>query len=104
MTLRSSVVDTLSLWNSTAPSNNGDNDFLFVQFLLIDQFGGQALAHKQLDGKILQFVKEVFAYRVKDDGRRLASFENIVDKVTDQLSNKLMATNDSRRPSIRLSF
>lgn len=104
MTLRSSVVDTLSLWNSTDPWNNADNDFLFVQFLLIDVFGGQALAHKQLNDGKLQFVKEIFAYRVKDNERRLTSFQCIVDKVTDQLSNKLMASIDSRRSSVRSSF
>lgn len=112
MTLRASVVDTLSLWNSTDPSNNKDNDFLFVQFLLIEIFGGKSLALKQLDDEKLQFVNEVFAYRVKNDECRLADFQNLVDKVTDQLCNKMLSDNQDQVPqngngahsTIHLSF
>lgn len=94
MILRTAVVDTLSLWNSTEPCKNEDNDFLFLQFLLIDIFGGQTLALKHLDDTKMQFIEEIFAYRVKNDERRLASFQNLVDKVTDQLSHKLMESDN----------
>lgn len=94
MTLRASVVDTLSLWNSTDPLNKEDSDFLFVQFLSIEIFGGRTLALRQLDDQKLNFVKEIFAYRVKNDERRLTSFKGHVDKITEQLSNKLMAADN----------
>lgn len=106
MTLRASVVDTLSLWNSADPWKNQDNDFLFVHFLLIDIFGGKTLALKRLDDEKLAFVKEVFAYRVKNDEGRLASFESLRDQVADQFYNKLIAPDNDRlsQSSIRLSF
>lgn len=92
MTLHASVVDTLSMWNSTEPWKNEDNDFLFVQLLLVEIFGdGKTLALRQLDDHKLGFVKEVFTYRIKNDERRLASFEDLVKKVTEQFSNKMMA-------------
>lgn len=91
--MRDSVVDTLSLWNSSDAFNGKDHDFMFIQFLLIDIFGGEALAAKAMDDNKLGFVEEVFAYRVKNCENRMASFKNHVDKVTDQFFSKLQKSN-----------
>lgn len=88
MILSAAVVDTLSLWNSTEPNENFD--FIFLQYLSIHIFGLKTLAVKQLDDTKTQFISDIFTNRVKNDEHRLASFQNIVDKVIDQSSHKLM--------------
>lgn len=94
MTLRASVVDTLSMWNMDW--NNKEHDFLFVQFLLIEIFGGgRTLALKQLDDQKLRFINDIFTYRVKNDGNRLTTFEDLVNKVIDQFSKKMMEADNT---------
>lgn len=92
--MRDPVVDTLSLWNSTDPFKNEEGDFMFIQFLLIDVFGGETLAKKALDEHKIRFVEEVFMYRVKYCDKRLASFKIHVDKVCDQFFGKLIASDN----------
>lgn len=88
MTLRGSVVETLALWNATDEFKATKNDFMFIQFLLIDIFGGDKLANREIDPTKLEFVKEVFSFRANDDQDRLSIFEEHVTTITQQFGAK----------------
>lgn len=58
ITLRAPAVDTLSMWNTTDPWKNEDNDFLFVQFLLVEIFGGGRNLAKKLANIELKMMSD----------------------------------------------
>lgn len=90
VTIRESIVDTLLLWNRMPLYNNKENDFMFVQFLLIDIFGGKKLSKCDLsDEKVkLCFARELLAIRVKDDLSRLGNFEKYAERIMKQFKDK----------------
>lgn len=92
VTIRDSIVATLSLWNSNEVYMRQEHDFLFLQFLLIDVFGGDALAEDALNEMKLHFVKELFEFRVGSDTNRTSQFEHIVDTIKKQFNDKKRST------------
>lgn len=91
VTIRESIVDTLLLWNTSPMYTTAENDFMFVQFLLIDMFGGNKLSDGDFDDEKekVAFAKELFAIRVKDDVKRLNMFEKYVRAVAKQFRDKI---------------
>ncbi|XP_055308214.1 uncharacterized protein LOC129572297 [Sitodiplosis mosellana] len=90
VTIRESIVDTLLLWNRMPLYNNKENDFMFVQFMLIDVFGGVQLSTCDLSAHQtkLRFVKELLAIRVKDDVLRMKNFDAYATRIMQQFKEK----------------
>lgn len=88
VTIRESVADTLILWNTMESYQNEHSDFIFLQFLLIDIFGGEILATGFLDERKLQFVDELFSIRVKSDQARKSMFKAHVTNLVQQFVDK----------------
>lgn len=88
ITIRDSIAATLILWNSSNDYIGEKFDFLFAQFLLIDIFGGEALADGNLDANKMQFVKELFRIRVKNDEDRNTKLAGIIEQVRHQFKVK----------------
>lgn len=84
ITIRDSIAATLLLWNTSESYMGADNDFLFVQFLLIDIFGGDALIDGNLDAQKVKFVKEVFENRVKFDKTRSSKLNGFMQTIREQ--------------------
>lgn len=77
------------LWNKVPLYNNKENDFMFIQFLLIDIFGGEKLGNGDIsDGEKLLFIKELLAIRVKDDVVRLNCFDKYAIRIMEQFKMK----------------
>lgn len=94
ITIRESVVATLSLWNTMDVYQNEAGDFTFLQFLLIEIAGGsEKLAANNLESKKKEFVQELFAVRVKGDVGRMSKFDKHVALVIDQFKRKIEANN-----------
>lgn len=89
VTIRDSIAATLCLWNSNEEYLQGSNDFLFVQFLLIDIFGGAALAKDDLDEIKLKFVQEIFEIRVNYDNSRTSKLNEYMQTVKKQFIEKM---------------
>lgn len=89
VTIRDSIAATLCLWNSNEEYLQESNDFLFVQFLLIDIFGGAALAKDGLDEIKLKFVQEIFEIRVNYDNNRTSKLNEYMQTVKKQFIKKM---------------
>lgn len=63
---------------------------MFVQFLLIDVFGGVQLSTCDLSAHQtkLRFVKDLLAIRVKDDVSRLNRFDSYATRIMQQFKEK----------------
>lgn len=84
--LKESVVEVLILWNISC--NNENFDFTWIQFVLIDVFGGKALADRIYDQEQMDFVKEIFSHRVKSDAARNSKFVDHVNQICVQFKEK----------------
>lgn len=62
---------------------------MFVQFLLIGVFGAEKIAGDILEPKKLQFVEEVFQFRVHYNPTRYSNFNSFIDTIKKQFVHKL---------------
>lgn len=62
---------------------------MFVQFLMIDVFGGEQLSKGDISGgQKLQFIKELLDIRVKNDVSRLNKFDAYATRIMQQFKAK----------------
>lgn len=66
---------------------------MFIQFLLIDVFGGDKLGRNDVDDDKLSFVKELFAYRANYEEKRISIFKTHVSTIVRQFVEKMSAEN-----------
>lgn len=76
--LSESVVQTLTLYNSLEMYANETTDFLFLQFLLVAVYGGDAYS---LEDAKMNFVKKIFEIRAKGNNYRQSKFVDHVTKI-----------------------
>lgn len=78
VTIRSSIMDLLRQWNSHSKYSGPTHDYQFLQFLLLEVFGTQAMATNELPRPKMAFVEDLFRIRVKGDSTRMGKFETMV--------------------------
>lgn len=85
--IRKRVLDILLKWNKTEAFNVTLFDSLFVNFMLIEIFGTEALKTGSLDEKKLDFMEQIYENRVKDDEVRKRKFRDYVIRKVNESAN-----------------
>lgn len=88
MSIANGIVELLSTWNKDRPYTGPFYDQAFVSILLKHLFGKE-LINENLDPKVLDFIREIFICRTKNDEKRAGAFDRFVSKKQQKQKEKL---------------
>lgn len=78
MTLQDSIIQTLLLWNTDDTYKTENHDFVFVQFLLVAVYGLKKIECDDMEINKMNFIRNIFNYRVKMEASRYSRFTSYV--------------------------